>query len=131
MTYEAIGEKIARASPAIYGHLNEKGKIKELKKDYITSLKNDYEDIKEDYQNWKEYLEDNGDDYIDFAFGTYLENLILILADVKKEEMNILTVKEKDRLFEPYITYFKEAAKIRVRRWFPVDIATIIREEPE
>lgn len=131
MNYETIREKTENASVAIYRHLNGKGLIKSLKKEYLANIQAEYEDDREDYKNFKEYLEYNGEDYVNFAFGAYMENLIPIVSDVTEEDIGSLTDEEKGNLLEPFIKYFIEKSKMLKCRWFPANIVTIIREETE
>lgn len=128
MEYKIIAAKVANASDAIYSHLSEKGKIKELKKEYLADIKSDYLDEKEDYKSFREYLDYNGEEYINFAFGTYIERLIPLLSDITEKDINALKPEEKEELLKPFIDYFIAKSKITVRRWFFEKVVTIIRE---
>ena len=127
MSYKTIHEKVDKAGAIIYGHLNGEGRIKKLQEDYLRGIWTDFTEDAGDYEDFRKYFEYNIDDYIDYVFSAYMERLIPLVTEVTEEELNTLTINERDSLLAQFVDYFKAKSKLSERCWGSENIVIIKR----
>lgn len=111
MNFNAIKKEVKNIRNEIFENLEKEAEI--LGKEYLGNLESEYEEERESeaedfvYDSLQDYLNENADDYIFFAFGTYLTSLITQLSSITTENINSLKSKEREQLFGEYINFLK------------------------
>ncbi len=105
MQFQEIEQKTKKYKNKIYRALV--SKVKVFKEDWISDLK--YEWIEEESNMpFNEFYQYYIQEYMEFYLHHYLLRLICIKLDIKFSDIDVLSVKEKNKLTEPFILKFRE-----------------------
>ena len=100
MQFQEIEQKTKKYKNKIYRALV--SKVKVFKEDWISDLK--YEWIEEESNMpFNEFYQYYIQEYMEFYLHHYLLRLICIKLDIKFSDIDVLSVKEKNKLTEPFI----------------------------
>ena len=105
MNYETMKAKAGDIEAAIYKKIDDEAQA--LKDEYTTALENNFQEEDDGYDDFDSYLEGEADNYLDFAFGAWLDKLLENLIGAGKADLEALSSEDHEKLTQPYFDYFK------------------------